>query len=646
MNRSSLIALFVLALGGCASRPATPPTTERPGDASESSASAPAVAGPAARNTPTRLSRGLHVHAMTEVVLDASGEAALTLDDHGSLRLWPDLHGAQIDLPVALPEQEPIWISLASDHAGGFVVATIDTTGGARVARVTVDQDGGERLALFELPATDPQFELHVLDGGRRILALGKDHRVRLFDDRGRVVSQIDQRGFTPWQLRVVESPGQAPALAAVLTQPVRAQPLALALDSDRLAIVGEPSMIALDQSPNRNDMALSPDGKTIAALRRPAARGRGFSLQLVELATGKRRLIVGELDTKVRPRLHYASNDRVLLETGSGRGFWVALAQSVPRDSAVIPPAVLVPVPMPDAAGDLRMQVAQAAGVRAIATGDVLTVDRLADAGHRRLQRGALEASSIALDADGARIAWSRGSEVFIDRAAPDGASVRFDAGGPVRAVGFVGNSRLVVVTSGGVGLHEASDGRLLERTAIDSIEFAAIVHDVGGTTMVAVRSAARARPRESRVMAIEGDHVVAAADLESAKVWLAVESAKGAAARQTKRAAASVALLSKPRLAAPAPTGTMLAMVVAAGNLELSDRTPTKDDVEMFDTATGTHLWSAPLGQVDLLAWAAQGGRIALHDGEGLAVRDARSGTAVYRRTDVGLTVHTAAD
>jgi hypothetical protein len=518
---------------------------------------------------------------MTEVVLDAHGRGALTLDERGGLRLWPDVQADEVALPIALPEQEPSWMSLGRIDDNRFVVATLDTTGTARVSRITVDGRGASRVALFELPAVDPQFEIHVLDGGARILALGKDHRVRLFDADGRVLSQIDERGFIPWQLRVVETPGKPVALAAVLTQPVRAQ--ALALDGDILRVVGEGRMVALDQSPNRNDLSLSPDGTTIAALRRTSAKKREFALQLITLATGERRVIMGNVDEKARPRLHYVDDDRVLLESGSGKGFWVDLAQALPRDAASFPPAVMRTVALPGGEGDLRMQVTLAAGVRVIASGSLLTVDPVATADHRAFRRTPFDATAITLDATGTKVAWSRDRSVWIEDLTDDddAAPEPFEAAAPVRSLGFDDDGHLRVVTSAGATIVDTTGA------VVGSVEAPRAATGVKVDT-----SALRLRGREVRA-------------------------------------------------AVSAPAGSLLAVALTHDTLARSDRQPILGALEVFDAATQTRLWTAPLGNTGLLAWSGDGQRIASLDGEALRITDARTGAPVHTRSDLGLVV-----
>jgi hypothetical protein len=275
-------------------------------------------------------------HAPHEVELDPRGQAALTIDAHGGVCLWPAIRStdpAQA-LPYTLPLQEPLWMSLAQADDGSFVVALIDTTNAGQVVAVTPSQDGREAklTPLFAIAPEDPLLELHALDGGQRVLALGVDHRVRLYDRSGALLSVIDERSFAPWQLRVVATaPGQPPHLAAILAQPVRIQ--ALELRDDQLSLASEARTVALDRGPNRNDLLLSPDGQVVAALRRPKARGREFSIELIDLRTDQRRLVAGKTDSTIRTRMHFVDPARILLETGSssGRGLWVELAKAEP---------------------------------------------------------------------------------------------------------------------------------------------------------------------------------------------------------------------------------------------------------------------------------------------------------------------------
>ncbi|MEX1366935.1 MAG: hypothetical protein AB1Z98_27660, partial [Nannocystaceae bacterium] len=287
--RTPLVLLaLTLATSACASRPADGPegsaTSQPP---TEVTAEAEPPPAPEAEPESYVLHRGLHGHDMTEAVLDARAESALTLDAAGGVRLWPQLGSAKAKTPWVLPVHEPARMSLSRAADGSVLVAFVDTAGGGRVARVELSGDEAVYRPLFEIPVTEPMFELHALDGGQRVLGLRVDHRVELFDAAGTVVSAIDEPGFVPWQLRVSERAGQAPSIVAVLAGPTRVQPIALG--DDRLARKGEARTVVIDRGPNRNDLSLSPDGTTVAALRKPRSRKPRITIELVDLQTDER---------------------------------------------------------------------------------------------------------------------------------------------------------------------------------------------------------------------------------------------------------------------------------------------------------------------------------------------------------------------
>jgi hypothetical protein len=268
-----------------------------------------------------------HEATMTEIVLDPRGEAALTLDAAGGVRLWPQA-SSDGATPYRIPVHEPLWLSLAK-RGEGFTLGFIATNNAASIYEVEVRRDGTATITeRFAHTPEDPVLELHVLDGGERILVLGVDHRVRLYSSEGELLSTLDERSFGPWQLRVSDGVGEPPKLAAVLAQPLRVQPLRLV--DDQLEIAGPARTVELDRGPNRNDLALSPDGATVAALRRADKYGRQWSIELIDLASDTRKLIAGRADTEVRPRMHFHENQRLLLESGSGNAWVVELAQAI----------------------------------------------------------------------------------------------------------------------------------------------------------------------------------------------------------------------------------------------------------------------------------------------------------------------------
>ncbi|HVI03971.1 MAG TPA: hypothetical protein VM869_35010 [Enhygromyxa sp.] len=437
------------------------------------------------------LERGVaHRAGMTEVVLDPRGEAALTLDAEGGVRLWPTLQLAAAE-PYRIPTHEPLSLSLAK-RGTGFTLAFIATNNAAIVYTVEQPTDGPATIhESFALSPEDPLLELHVLDGGERILALGVDHRVRLYSRDGELISQIDERGFGPWQLRVSGGVGEPPKLAAILAQPLRVQPLQLV--DDRLAIAGPARAVELDRGPNLNDLALSPDGTTVAALRRADKHGSQWSIELIDLATDTRKLIAGRAASKVRPRMHFHANDRLLLEDGSGVAWIVELAQAVePRklddlhpDSKLakrlakqlIHPSIALPasgerdVSLPDDDKGIRMHASVVNGVRAsidVTAGRRLVVGALDQPKALSLAHPATKLLDAGLDASGSTVVWVNANALYVE--AVGGAEVtvhEHELGSPI-AVAVPKRGRAAIVGTRKAGLIDLDSGRLRAASTI----------------------------------------------------------------------------------------------------------------------------------------------------------------------------------
>jgi hypothetical protein len=408
--------LLVLAMTGACAGPGGPGGPPEPvvavGDDAPIETPEAAAVDP---SIPLRV--GLHRAAMTEVTLDPRGAAAVTLDADGGARLWPDLHARVPVMPVVLPFTEAAAVSLAQAGADSFVIAVLDTAGGCSVGEVSLAPGGPRWRSRFELPPTRPALEIHVLDAGERVLVLGLDHSLELRDRSGTLLSLLDPIGFIPWQLRVIQPPGQGAKIVAVLADPVRVQ--AIGLERDALTVTGEALAVALDQGPNHSDLVLAPDGSFVLALRRPKALGRAFTLQRIELGTGERRWLAGELDGPLWPRLHGVDASRALLESGTGRGFWVDLDAATPTPPDGTPLLQHVPrvVPLPASTEATLMWSVVANGTRAVIDGDALVVGPLDGDRHRRLAAAPFTPRQVALDPEGSRLAWIAGTRLMTEQ-------------------------------------------------------------------------------------------------------------------------------------------------------------------------------------------------------------------------------------
>lgn len=417
--RFALPALCVTLLLAACSTTSDTKAAPTSSDAPASSQPASPIAEPASPWAAAKpLARGGgHGVDIREVWLDPDASAALSLDGLGEVRLWPALAGELAELaPVRLPIDEPATLSFARTGEGSFLIATIDTAQLGRVFEVRADASGEfEVIERMRFAGDDPLFELHVLPGGERIVALGVDHRLRLFDRAGTELDELSEHGFAPWQLRFVGR-GESLAAALVLAQPTRVQRLSLA--GDRLAVVGEPRRVFNDRGPNLNDLQLTPDGKHVTAFRRPKAKGQAWSLELIDLESGEVRVMKGEVESRIRPRLHLVDGTRALLEDGAGFGHWIDL-----RGGVVMPPDFVLPEDLddlPDAAAVVATRVPLAgsiererwhasvvAGLRAVPEGQAILLDPLDDDTHRRLGHARAHVTDVGFTEDGEQVVW-----------------------------------------------------------------------------------------------------------------------------------------------------------------------------------------------------------------------------------------------
>lgn len=393
---------------------------------------------PSERVAAAALPRGIgHEAPVVEVWLDPRASAALSVDQRGNVRLWPRLPTATSELselaPIRVPIREPRTLSLARTSADTFVIAAIDTNQSTRVIEIELDGEGlpgdtpnprgpGVR-ERFTLPPNDPLLELMVLDGGERLLGLGVDHRLRLYDREGQLLSVFSEYGFSPWQLRASGAP-EAPKLAVVLAGPTRIQ--RIALENDAITKVGVAHPLRLDRGPNLNDLALLPSGKVAAVLRRPKAKTGLWVVELHDLDSGAVKVLWGEASSKRRLRMHVLSDDALLLEGHEGDGYRLDLAKAVllpppvptpelpepplwasvetlPPESRATPTLVTLPK-----ASDPR-QVGVVGSLRAGPFGLGLMFDPLDSDRHFTLGHRSFGGSFVTIDPSGARIASTR---------------------------------------------------------------------------------------------------------------------------------------------------------------------------------------------------------------------------------------------
>ena len=279
------------------------------------------VSTDAVRKTPQLRRKGVaHGGLIDMVALSPDGNAALSRDRGGGIRLWPSFDGEQE--PFALPAGLVSSFSVAARGKGqGYTVALTDASGATQLLAVS---QNGDTKELASLPPFDPVFEAHVLPGGDQVLTLHRDRSVRLLRRDGRELGRLERRRFLPQSLRVSQT-----GKVAVAIELLRALPQSREGALHRIEITGNskrplawgaaPERFRIDNDPTQQTAALSPDGRFFAVLGRDrdGQKSRAFVHDL--LRPGSRRSFGVEIPAHDTPSLGFISQTDLLV---SGRSF------------------------------------------------------------------------------------------------------------------------------------------------------------------------------------------------------------------------------------------------------------------------------------------------------------------------------------
>jgi len=635
-----LLTSFALIAAGCVNNvaetgtggPGTQPTPPVDTPATTTTASPPTAPMPSVALVSTP-----HGASMHEVVLAPDADAALTLDVAGGVRLWTSF-GPDAS-PWALPVEEPLWMSLAATESG-FLAAFIDTSGGAHVARIALAEGGARWVTAFDLPPVDPMFEIHVLNGGTRVLALGVDHRVRLWNAHGKVLAELDEHGVIPWQLRVGQDAKGKTHAAVVQFAPVRMQRLEVTDDS--LKLVGEPHTLAIDQSPNRNDIGMSDDGRYATAMQKPFPKKGRFEIEVVDLQDGTRRMLVAESDTRFRPRVH-PLKDQIIAETGSGRALRLPFDAAVPwepgADRTLLPPVVADTVSYDGSDEFSLMHTSIRGGVHAVAWGDALRVQSIDGQAREVVQHESLGARAVALSPNGTTVAWGTAEEIILQSVDGTGDERRLaPTKGTPRLLAFAGDDHLVTMNGKGhVQLREVEGDTVLDTVSMPvvwGIESAGWrPTDDGGYVVLA-----SSRPSEPlQVLKVEAGKLGSLQAVKAPERTAWPEGGKPRGWESTDWMAGlgheMAALHLRPvEIVGTTPTATGEHSVVVQKHR--NEWTSTDVHLTMIDTKRNARVWVRKANGLHDTSWSRDGQRFAYVDGAGGHVCDGATGASVLER------------
>jgi hypothetical protein len=231
--RSSWLLVVVLAGCGRHDEPALAATAPP----------APPRIDPIAKGVP-------HGGQIAHVAVTEQGDAALTFDNVGGVRLWPALDGTRPPVPVSMIA--PVELALA--HAGDdLLAASLDEAGAIDLLRL--GRDGAVRSRV-QLPADVAYEQVLAVDEG--VLARSADHTIEWFapdgQSRGKLVAEPAHR-----MLAIAARRGRA---VAVLTDGTKAE-LRWVLMLGGTMLWG--AAVKLPAMPKDGQIALSPSHRQLA---------------------------------------------------------------------------------------------------------------------------------------------------------------------------------------------------------------------------------------------------------------------------------------------------------------------------------------------------------------------------------------------
>lgn len=316
MARWHSYALVLLV--ACHADPSRPAAAgPRPADAGDEVAAVPPPP-PLATPAETRHHGAAHYAQIMQVAVSTDGSAAISRDTLGGVRLWPTLDGSA--------EPRVVNVSGATDfsverRADGVLAAIVDGAAGGHL--LALGKDG--RLTETGLPI-DPGVEaLTVAPGGERVLGIGVDHQLWLFDAAGQPLGSLAVRSAQIAKGLVTRRGG----LHALLRTTAKGQPgLALATLSAAPGLT-EASRVALPiplAPAVPATAALSPAGTRIAYLGQDAAGG-SIRLVVADAATGAEIAVpdAPAMSTPQQTSLGWTADDTLMVASASG-GWRIAI--------------------------------------------------------------------------------------------------------------------------------------------------------------------------------------------------------------------------------------------------------------------------------------------------------------------------------
>ena len=454
----SIGAVLAVSLGGCPNR--HPETEDPTAGAVEGSDEGDDEGEGTVVSTWEHAGAG-HTSNIDLVVLSSDGKAALTRDQIGGTRLWPTLDGSRE--PIIIPVQGPQQLSVQSLE-DGFTVAAVDSAGGAQIYELS----DGKVVELGTLAPFQPLFGIYVLPGGERVLALFRDHSIRLLDRSAAELHRFEESRFRPTSLRLA-SDGKT--FAAVLaasgaTNVIEIQRMRVE-DGDggpRIRRLGSMRTAESANALSETTAVMSPDAERFAVIDKP--EGNSWSLSIVDLTkdvASPARVSV-PMPAHLVPNIGFVGARELLASANDGSLSWLIDLEDGSQHPRTSAPQ--------DFVNQGRAQ-SVTAGVQAVGHGTWLFVHDVEARSHRYLGYRAFQTQSVAISPSGKWVAWAyMAGPVFVETLGGDsGERYRLPSEpnlGTIKVRFFDDDHLITIDGAGGIHLYRWRDAKLVGEAGI----------------------------------------------------------------------------------------------------------------------------------------------------------------------------------
>jgi hypothetical protein len=458
-------ALLAIVLGSAACRTHGHDTNDPTKGTAKGNGTGPGDGKAEPDGTKWRRAGAGHTSNIDLVVLSSDGKAAVTRDQIGGTRLWPALDGSVE--PVVIPVQGPQQLSVESRPKGGFTVAAVDSAGGAKIFGV---EPGGKVVELGSLAPFQPLFGIYALPGGERLLALFRDHSIRLVDRSATELAALEERRFRPTSLRLAADGKSFAAIVSTSGTANKAEIQRLRLiegqgkQAARIERVGNPRVVEAANALSDTTAVMAPDGRRFVVVDKPT--GTSWELLVVDLdkeGAADTRLQV-QMPSHLVPNLGFVSKHELLVSAHDGSLSWLVDLDDGKQHARASAPM--------DFVSQGRAQ-ALAHGVQAAGHGTWLFVHDVVGRSHRYLGYKSFQTQSVAISPSGERVVWAYMSGPVFVEPLQDGVGERVElpsdpSFGTIKVRFFDDDHVILIDGAGGVRLYRWRDAKLVDETGI----------------------------------------------------------------------------------------------------------------------------------------------------------------------------------